>query len=205
MLFRSTTATSGTVNNAVGVKINPMTYSAANTGITYNNPYTVYIGGAAVAGNNVTITGNNYSLHVNSGVSYFGGGIKVNSQGVTFDDGTSQTTNAASFSYSTAGFATANASFLQANSAYTKANGAVQTGFTTITANGTSITPSSNTDTLTITAATANGINVLIPSSKTIDLGLRTTGVTSGWYGGSTQIPSINVDRKSTRLNSSHT
>lgn len=67
-------------------------------------------------------------------------------------------------------------------SAYNKANGAVQTGFTTISANGTSSTPSSNADTFTITSAAANGINILNPSSKTIDFGLRTTGVTAGSY-----------------------
>ena len=47
---------------------------------------------------------------------------------------------------------------------------------------------------VTITAATANGINVLNPTSKTIDIGLRTTGVTAGSYGGSTQIPSLVID-----------
>jgi hypothetical protein len=78
--------------------------------------------------------------------------------------------------------------------AYNKANGAVQTGFTTITANGASITPASNTDTLTITSAAANGINILNPSSKTIDFGLRTTGVVSGAYGNTTSIPTITVD-----------
>jgi hypothetical protein len=88
----------------------------------------------------------------------------------------------------------ANGAFAQANAAFSKANGAVQTGFTTISANGTNITPTSNADTFTITAATANGINVLNPSSKTIDLGLRTSGVTSGTYGGSTNIPVLVVD-----------
>jgi hypothetical protein len=85
-----------------------------------------------------------------------------------------------------------NATFSQ--SAYNKANGAVQTGFTTIAANGTSITPSSNADTFTITAATANGINILNPSSKTIDFGLSTSGVTAGTYGNTTSIPTVSVD-----------
>jgi hypothetical protein len=88
----------------------------------------------------------------------------------------------------------ANGTNALAVSAYNKANGAVQTAFVTVSANGNSITPSSNNDTLTITAATANGINVLNPSSKTIDLGLRNSGVTSGNYGGSTQIPVLAVD-----------
>jgi hypothetical protein len=87
-----------------------------------------------------------------------------------------------------------NNTYTYAQSGYTKANNAVQTSFVTVSANGNSITSSSNNDTLTITAATANGINVLNPSSKTIDFGLRTTGVVAGGYGNTTSIPSITVD-----------
>jgi hypothetical protein len=108
---------------------------------------------------------------------------------------------AASFSKANSAYASqnttgtyANSAYEHANASFTKANGAVQTGFTTISANGTSITPSSNADTFTITSAAANGINILNPSSKTIDFGLRTSGVTSGTYGGSTNIPVIEVD-----------
>lgn len=100
-----------------------------------------------------------------------------------------------SFIQANAAFAQANAANNLARSAYTKANGAVQTGFTTITANGSSITPSTNTDTLTITAALANGISVLNPSSKTIDFGLLASGVTASSYGTSTAIPQIAVDK----------
>ena len=82
-----------------------------------------------------------------------------------------------------------------ANGAFTKANNSVQTAFVTVSANGNSITSSSNNDTLTITSATANGINVLNPTSKTIDLGLRTSGVTAGSYGTSTAIPAFTVDQ----------
>ena len=96
--------------------------------------------------------------------------------------------------YATAAFNLANTGNVLAQAAFNKANGAVQTAFVTVSANGTSITPSSNNDTLTITAATANGINVLNPSSKTIDFGLRTSGVTAGNYGSSTNIPVIAVD-----------
>jgi len=96
--------------------------------------------------------------------------------------------------YAQAGFNLANTANVTAQAAFNKANGAVQTAFVTVSANGNSITPSSNNDTLTITAATANGINVLNPSSKTIDLGLRTSGVTAGDYGSSTNIPVIHVD-----------
>lgn len=96
--------------------------------------------------------------------------------------------------YATAAFNLANTGNVLAQAAFNKANGAVQTAFVTVSANGTSITPSSNNDTLTITAASANGINVLNPSSKTIDFGLRTSGVTAGNYGSSTNIPVISVD-----------
>jgi hypothetical protein len=96
--------------------------------------------------------------------------------------------------FAQAGFNLANTGNVLAQAAFNKANGAVQTAFVTVSANGNSITPSSNNDTLTITAATANGINVLNPSSKTIDIGLRTSGVTAGSYGNTTSIPSITVD-----------
>ena len=100
----------------------------------------------------------------------------------------------ASGAFANAAYNMANSANVLAQAAFGKANGAVQTGFTTISANGTSITPSSNADTFTITSATANGINVLNPSSKTIDIGLRNSGVTGGTYGGSTNIPVITFD-----------
>lgn len=75
-----------------------------------------------------------------------------------------------------------------------RANSLVQTAFVTITANGATLTPTSNADTLTITAATANGINVLNPVAKRIDIGLRNSGVTPTTYGNTTSIPSITVD-----------
>jgi len=76
----------------------------------------------------------------------------------------------------------------------TRSNGLVQTAFVTVTANGATLTSTSNTDTLTITSATANGINVLNPATKTIDIGLRNSGVTPTTYGNTTSIPSITVD-----------
>ena len=75
-----------------------------------------------------------------------------------------------------------------------RANSLVQTAFVNVGANGVTLTATSNTDTLTITSATANGINVLNPASKTIDIGLRNSGVTPTTYGNTTSIPSITVD-----------
>jgi len=81
------------------------------------------------------------------------------------------------------------------NSAFTKANGAVQTAFVTVSANGTSVTPSSNNDTISITANTSNGISIIAnTTSKTVDLGLRNSGVSSGTYGGGTKVPVITID-----------
>lgn len=97
--------------------------------------------------------------------------------------------------YANSAFLHANSAFSHANSAYTKANNVVQTAFVTYSANSVSVSPTSNNDTLTISAATANGISITgNNSTKDIDFGLMPSGVTSGWYGGSTQIPSINVD-----------
>ena len=78
--------------------------------------------------------------------------------------------------------------WISSNSIYTqaafnKANGAVQLGWTTITANGVSVTPASNTDTLVITSTPSNGINILTSSNPdTIDFGLRPSGVIAGSY-----------------------
>ena len=74
-----------------------------------------------------------------------------------------------------------------------KANGAVQTAFVNLSANGTSFTPSSNNDTFTITAAPANGINILNSATKTIDLGLRSVG-TAGTYGSASSVPVTTTD-----------
>ena len=94
------------------------------------------------------------------------------------------------YNYSTASYAQANTTTLVASYAASKANGAVQTGFVNITANGTTSTATTNTDTLIFISAVANGINILNPSTKTIDFGLRNSGVTSGTY----SYPSMTVD-----------
>ena len=76
----------------------------------------------------------------------------------------------------------ANAGVILATASYDKANGAVQTGFTTISANSVSITPSSNADTLTITP----GTNITISAcntTKTITINSTASG---GGGGGGT-------------------
>jgi hypothetical protein len=195
-VYDATTASGNTVAQVSAVmSLGVVTVGAANTNVTYTNSATLYIAGSPLPGNNVTMSGNTYSLEVASGKSWFGGDVEFHTaNGIAFYDGSKQSTAAAPYAYSNASYAQANSATTKAEAGFIKANGAVQTGFTTITANGNSITPSSNTDTLTITAATANGINVLNPSSKTIDIGLRTSGVTSGTYGGSTNIPVITTD-----------
>ena len=69
----------------------------------------------------------------------------------------------------------ANAGVILATASYDKANGAVQTGFTTISANSVNITPSSNTDTLTITAG--NNISIsACTTTKTITIASTASG-----------------------------
>jgi len=191
-----------------------LAYTQANSAYTAQNTTAGFANAAYTAQNTTAIFANAAFTTANSGASFANGAFttanSASSNTVTIQGvDVTQNTNIASAqsfansaflvansaaSFANGAFVTANSGASFANGAFTKANGAVQTGFTTISANGTSITPSSNADTFTITSAIANGINILIPSSKTIDFGLRTTGVTSGWYGGSTQIPSINVD-----------
>lgn len=67
-----------------------------------------------------------------------------------------------------------------AQAAYNGANGAVQTGFTTISANSVSITPSSNADTLTITP----GTNITISACNTTKT-ITINSTASGGGGGS--------------------
>lgn len=63
----STTVSTVTVTNAFGGG----TYAASNTGVTYTNAATLYIGGVPVAGTNVTIT-NAWALYIASGAIRFG-------------------------------------------------------------------------------------------------------------------------------------
>lgn len=82
-----------------------------------------------------------------------------------------------------------------ANSAFDKANTAVRTGWTTISANGVSVTPSSNADTLTVTTTKSNGIKITGSSNPdTLDFSLETTGVAAATYGGAAMSQVIVTD-----------
>jgi hypothetical protein len=58
------------------------TLANATTATVYTNSSTLYIGGAPVAGANITIT-NPYSLYVAGGASYFGGTLTANTLNLT--------------------------------------------------------------------------------------------------------------------------
>jgi hypothetical protein len=94
-----------------------------------------------------------------------------------------------------AAFNRANTANITADAAFGKANGAVQTGWTTITANGTSITPASNADTLTF-RTTGNVSIVGVSANDNIIFDLTTTGVTAAVYGNATIIPVMTVDSR---------
>jgi hypothetical protein len=89
----------------------------------------------------------------------------------------------------------ATGAFVQANAAFNKANSSVQQAFVTVAANGTNLVADSNNDTLTITAAVANGIFINgNDTTDTLDIGLRPSGVLSGVYGGGSNTAVITVD-----------
>jgi hypothetical protein len=94
--------------------------------------------------------------------------------------------------YAFSAYTQANDATNSASSAYNKANGSVQTGFTTITANSISITPTGNADTLTIAAG--NNISITAcTTTKTITI----NSTASGGGGGSGAI-TFNVAPPST-------
>ena len=96
-----------------------------------------------------------------------------------------------------AAFDAANTAQVTAAAAFAKANQSAQLGFTTVTANGTSLVADANTDTLTITSNSANGIFVTgTAGTDTLDIGLLNTAVTAGAYGSTSAIPIITVDAK---------
>ena len=121
-----------------------------------------------------------YTNTANSSLKSYTDGQITNTY--TFANGAFNLANATTI-YAQAGYSQANSATIIAAAAFNKANGAEQIGFTTITSNGSNVVATSNNDTLTITADTANGINLLNPSTKTLDFGLRNSGITAGTYG----------------------
>ena len=79
--------------------------------------------------------------------------------------------------------------------AFTKANQQTNLAFSTIVANGTSLIPDSNADTLTI--LTTGNVSITADSSgDNMTFDLTTTGVTAATYGSSTIVPVFTVDSR---------
>jgi peroxiredoxin family protein len=108
------------------------------------------------------------------------------------------------FAIAPAAFDKANSANVIASAAFDKANGSVQLGWTTLVANGTTITPSSNIDTLTI-RTTGNISIVGVSANDNIIFDLTTTGVTAGSYGNATSIPAITIDSRGRVVSASNT
>ena len=76
-LTNNYTASSGTdAFTAACVSLAAPTIAATNTLVTTTNAATVFVGGAPIAGSNMTIT-NSYALYVSGGKSYFGGNVSM--------------------------------------------------------------------------------------------------------------------------------
>ena len=216
-VYDSSTPASNTLAQVASVmSLGQITVAAINTAVTYTNSATLYIAGPPVAGNNVTMAGNTYSLEVASGKSWFGGDVEFHTaNGITFYDSTKQSTAAAPYTYSNASYAQANTGTILAQSAYNASNGASSFANTTFatsayaTAGYNQANSAYNFGNTTLTYAQAgfskannsvqsisgtSGSIVAIASGNTYNINLATTTVTTGTYGGSTNIPVITFD-----------
>jgi hypothetical protein len=110
------------------------------------------------------------------------------------------------YAHANGAFDKANSSNVIAQAAFDKANQTAQLAFTTVSANGTSLTADANNDTLTITSAVANGVFVTGNSSTdALDIGLIDSGVTASGYGDSISVPTFVVDAKGRLTSASNT
>ena len=110
-----------------------------------------------------------------------------NSSFYTISNGTSAfgTTNAA--------FGVSNGAFGIANSAFGKANGVVQTAYVTHSVGGTSLTPTTNANTITITSSN-NIVLIANATNSGIQITQAPSGVTAQSYGGSAIVSTFTVD-----------
>jgi hypothetical protein len=110
------------------------------------------------------------------------------------------------YNHANGAFDKANSSNVIAQAAFDKANQTAQLAFTTVSANGTSLTADANNDTLTITSAVANGVFVSAnASTDALDIGLIDSGVTASGYGDSVSVPTFVVDTKGRLTSASNT
>lgn len=71
-----------TLTNLNAIRLDAITYTSTTLVRTVTNPATLYIGGAPVAGGNVTFTNTGLALHVDADISRFDGGIDLDADGV---------------------------------------------------------------------------------------------------------------------------
>jgi hypothetical protein len=93
-----------------------------------------------------------------------------------------------------AAFGAANQAGVVANNVYAKANGVVQTAYVTHSVGGTSLTPTTNANTITITSSN-NIVLIANATNSGIQITQNPSGVTAQSYGGLSQIPTFVIDQ----------
>ena len=88
----NSTAASGTATFVTANSFLGLVAAASNTGVTYTNAATVYIGSAPSAGTNATIT-NSWSLYSAAGNVFFGGELKLGTGNTVTASSTNSVTN----------------------------------------------------------------------------------------------------------------